>query len=363
MTDNAPQQPEVDASAKQVEQAEYYGETQIVRGILGGSLMGLANLVPGISGGTMLLATGVYPQFINGIAEVSTLKFRARTILQLAVIVGAALIAIVLLAGTVSMLVVDHRWAMYSLFIGLTLGGVPIIWKMVRPADTVVIVTCIIGIVVMAAMAFIKPGGTGVDPASHQYVALFLAGLAGASAMVLPGVSGGYLLLVLGQYVAILSAISALKDGARAGDWNAAAQTLHVIIPVGIGVLIGVVGVSNLIKILLAKYERATLGVLLGLLFGAVIGIWPFQEGVKPAVGSTFRGDVVAELEGELVMQTTGRAIEAKDFDTAYFTPSAGQIAGSLGLIIVGLGISLGVSQLGSKTSTSAHGKGDDLRE
>jgi putative membrane protein len=334
---------------KTIEQAEYFGETQIVRGIVGGTLMGLANLVPGISGGTMLLATGVYPQFIGGIAELTTLKFRAKTMLQLASIVGAALAAIVLLAGPVSALVVEKRWVMYSVFIGLTLGGVPIIWRMAKPVDAVVIVMATIGIAVMVAMALVKPGGgaAGAD-GSHEYVALFLAGLAGASAMVLPGVSGGYLLLVLGQYVAILSAIDLLKDSAQAGNWSAAAESLHVIIPVGLGVLIGVVGVSNLIKILLAKYERATLGVLLGLLLGAVVGIWPFQEGVAPDVGSVFRGDVVAEVDGELVMQTTGRVIEAKDYDTAFFAPSGLQIGGAIGLVLVGLGASLGVAMLGN---------------
>jgi putative membrane protein len=339
--------PDATTATDPIEQAEYRGETQIVRGIVGGTLMGLANLVPGISGGTMLLATGVYPQFINGIAELSTFRFRAKTILQLACIAGAALAAIVLLAGTVSGLVVDHRWAMYSIFIGLTLGGVPVIWRMVRPADSLVVVMSIVGIAVMASMTFITPGGGGSADGSHQYIALFLAGLAGASAMVLPGVSGGYLLLVLGQYVTILAAIDMLKEGAQHGDWNQAAQSLHVIIPVGLGVIIGIVGVSNLIKILLAKYERATLGLLLGLLLGAVIGIWPFQQGVPPEIGAAFRGDTVAEIDGQLVGETTGRPIEAKDFATEFFTPTLGQVFGAIGLIAVGFAVSAGVARLG----------------
>jgi uncharacterized membrane protein len=94
--------------------------------VIGGTLMGLANLVPGISGGTMLLAVGVYPHFINGIAQVSTVTFRATTLLTLACIVGPALLAVLLFAGAISELVVNHRWIMYSIFIGLTLGGVPV---------------------------------------------------------------------------------------------------------------------------------------------------------------------------------------------------------------------------------------------
>jgi putative membrane protein len=108
----------------QTDRAEYRGEALAVRGTIGGLFMGLANLVPGISGGTMLLAVGIYPQFINGIAEVSTFTFRPKTLLLLGCIVGAALVAVLGFAGTVSSLVVHQRWIMYSLFIGLTLGGV-----------------------------------------------------------------------------------------------------------------------------------------------------------------------------------------------------------------------------------------------
>ena len=95
----------------------------MLRSVIGGILMGLANLVPGISGGTMLLAAGIYPCFINAIAEVTTLRLRVATIAVLGSVVGAASVAILLFAGVVKELVVDHRWMMYSLFIGLTLGG------------------------------------------------------------------------------------------------------------------------------------------------------------------------------------------------------------------------------------------------
>ncbi len=106
-----------------------------VRGAIGGCLMGLANLVPGISGGTMLLAAGVYPGFISAIAEVTTFRFRPRSLILLASVVASAAIAILLLAGSVKGLVVDHRWIMYSLFIGLTLGGVPLVFRMARPVS------------------------------------------------------------------------------------------------------------------------------------------------------------------------------------------------------------------------------------
>ena len=92
--------------------------------------MGLANLVPGISGGTMLVAAGVYPAFIGAISDVSRLRFRFRPVLTLVCVAFAAAAAIVLLAGPVKDLVVDHRWIMYAMFIGLTLGGAPVVAAM-----------------------------------------------------------------------------------------------------------------------------------------------------------------------------------------------------------------------------------------
>lgn len=332
------------------EDAALRHDAVVVRGAIGGFLMGLANLVPGISGGTMLLAAGVYPQFINGIAEVSTLRFRPRTLITLGCIVGAAMVAILGFAGIMSGLVVHQRWLMYSLFIGLTLGGAPLLWRKLRPLDATVAVSGLAGMAVMAALALYSPGGTAADgPTSgHQYGMYFLGGLAGASAMVLPGVSGGYLLLVLGQYVNILSALAVFKDALRAVNVSLALEAMHVLVPVGVGVVLGVVGVSNLIRLLLQRYERATLGLLLGLLLGAVIGLWPFQQGIPPAEGTAFRGDTVVMMDGRPTMRTTGRLIEPKDYRTSFFTPSAGQLAGAVAVVLLGFALSMAVARMGS---------------
>ena len=89
-----------------------------VKALLGGGLMGLANLVPGISGGTMLLAAGVYPAFISAISEITRLRFRKESVTTLVCVTAAAGLSILLLAGTVKSLVVDYRWIMYS-FVGI----------------------------------------------------------------------------------------------------------------------------------------------------------------------------------------------------------------------------------------------------
>jgi putative membrane protein len=315
----------------------------VVRGGAGGVLMGLANLVPGISGGTMLLAAGVYTDFIEAVADVTTLKFRRRSLLVLGTVVGTALVAILLLAGLVRGLVIDHRWVMYSLFIGLTLGGIPLVWRLARPVGTPVFAGAAGGFLVMVLMAgFLgQPSGGG----SANYVLLTVAGVAGASAMILPGVSGGYLLLLLGQYEVILGAIDQLKLGilgdSGAGvsaDLGVALGALDVVIPVGVGVIVGVVGVSNLLRWLLKRHKQPTLGALLGLLVGAVVGLWPFRHGVLPKPGDVVDGMVLAA--GDLAR------LDPADWPVEFFGPTAGQLVGAMALVGLGLGLTLAIDRL-----------------
>lgn len=319
------------------------------RAVLGGTLMGLANLVPGISGGTMLLASGIYPRFIQAIADLTTLKLRKSSLIVLAAVGGSAGIAILFLAGMVKGLVVDHRWVMYSLFIGLTLGGLPVVWSMSRPANRQTWLGAGVGFVGMALIAWAQASGAAGDGESHGWLLMLLAGIAGASAMILPGVSGGYLLLVLGVYVPILAAIDSVKEALKSGNLALALDPgLNVVLPVGIGVAIGVLAVSNLLQWLLAKFEKPTLGALLGLLVGAVIGLWPFQEGVPPAVGEVYKGVVMTpESIAELPKHK---------YPTEYFTPTVGHILGALALIAVGFAITALVARLGAgKEEAKAH--------
>ena len=320
----------------------------IVRSSFGGILMGLANLVPGISGGTMLLVAGVYPKFIRAVAEITTLRFRIQSLVLLMTVAITAGAAVLSFAGPVKTLVIEHRWIMYSLFIGLTLGGIPVVWKLISTHSFSVWVSAAVGLIAMIALVLAQSQGNDSGASEGGLAMMFVAGVAGASAMILPGVSGGYLLLVLGAYVPLLTGLDAMKQALKAHDLTAAIQpTLHVVLPVGIGVLIGIAVVSNILRLLLARYEKATLGALLGLLMGAVVGLYPFQEGVPPEVDTVFKGDIVEKVEEQLVMQTTGKVIAREDFPTRYFNPNSRQMAISAGVIIGGLILTYAVAILG----------------
>jgi putative membrane protein len=312
------------------------GRLPALRLLLGGGLMGLANLVPGISGGTMLVAAGVYRRFVDAVSDATRLKLGGATIPTLALIGVAAMAAIALGSGPVAYGLAHARWAMYALFIGLTIGGVPALWALVRPLTGTTVAFALAGLVGMLAVVFLQESGVGAAGGGQSAsgpAMLVVAGVAGAAAMVLPGVSGAYLLLLLGQYEAVVNAISALKGG----DLSA----LRVVIPIGMGVAIGVAGVSNLLRWLLHKYEKPTLAVLLGLLIGAPAGLYPFREAVTPAPGG-----LAAPAEPE-VAQSEEAAKE--DAELRAFTPTPVQVAASLGLIAVGCAATMGVARLGRR--------------
>jgi putative membrane protein len=291
----------------------------------------------------MLLAVGVYPTFISSIAEITTLRFQLRSILALGAIAGSAAIAILLLAGTMKSLVVEQRWIMYSLFIGLTLGGVPLVWRLARPATPGLWMGAAASFVLMVIMSL---GGSARVSDEASFILLLLSGLAGASAMILPGVSGGYLLLLLGQYEPILGAIDTLKLGLLGSngggfEMSLVMEAMQIVVPVGIGVVVGIVGVSNLLKWLLERFEKPTLGTLLGLLTGSVIGLYPFRNPVPPELGFMYRGVEVPAAELSQVAE--------KYWPLEVFSPSGGELAIAFGLIAAGLLATVLIARIGGE--------------
>lgn len=310
----------------------------LLRAAFGGVLMGLANLVPGISGGTMLLAAGVYHAFVDAVAEVTTLRLRRASLLTLVAIGASAAGAILFLAGPTRTLVLEHRWVMYSLFIGLTLGGVPLVLRLARPLDAPFLAAAACTGAGMVLLGLGEPAESG----GSSPALLLLAGLAGASAMVLPGISGGYLLLLLGQYVPILGAIDRVKQavlGAAGPDPAALLPAVGTLLPVAVGAVAGIVGVSNALRWLLHRHARPTLGALLGLLLGSVVGLWPFARPAEPP------GTAPSEVR---VLE--GRPVPGLDRDHLPGTrtlPGPAEAAASVLLILTGFGITRAIDRVG----------------
>jgi putative membrane protein len=228
--------------------------------------MGTANLIPGVSGGTMILALGVYEEFIGAVADVTALRFTRRSLFFLGLLGFSAAAAVLGLSSLILYLLFAFPAVMFALFIGLTLGGTPTLLRMIgRPRGSVIIAVAA-GLAVMVGVALFRTG----TPLPRNTPMDLISGLVGSTTMVLPGISGSYMLLVLNQYDRVLGAVDDLRQGSLAA--------LQIIVPVGVGVIAGIVGLSHLLKLLLIRYEKVTLGFLLGMLWGAVLGLWPFNR-------------------------------------------------------------------------------------
>ena len=234
--------------------------------------MGFANLVPGISGGTMILAVGLYDRFVGTIAAFTRLRPKKEHLRFVALFGAGAVLAVAGLSGLLVDLVSTHRWLMYSLFVGMTLGGVPELVARARPLTAGVLAWSILGFAGMAALAF----GLDAVQVPTTPLALIAVGAVAASSMILPGGSGSYLLLLFGLYETVIGSLSRTELLENTG------ASLAIIAPVGVGAVLGVGLLSNVLKRLLERAPQATHAALLGLLLGSVLGLWPFQEPVHP---------------------------------------------------------------------------------
>lgn len=323
----------------------------VSRAVSGGFLMGLANLVPGVSGGTLILALGLYDRFIGAIADVTRLRFSRSSITFLVWIVLGAAVAILSMSGLAVSLIGSHRWIMYSLFIGLALGGVPELLPLCRPLKLSSALSIAVGLGVMYFLSF----GISTTAIPHTIPVLIFVGALAASSMILPGISGSYILLILGMYDYVIGSLSSteLREDPVA--------CLKVIVPVGVGAVLGIALLSNVLKFTLARYSRVSHGVLLGLLLGSVFGLYPFQEPVHPSLANKpwrkaatmlIAGGTTDEVEARYEIEfTQAEALEVRERflgmtpgdlkrqgeELQGFEPSFLMILESLGLLVLGV--------------------------
>ena len=335
----------------------------VARSLLGGVLMGLANLVPGISGGTMILAIGLYERFIGAVADVTRLRFTPGTVLFLGLIALGMGGAVTSLSGPAVYLVSSYRWAAYSLFIGMTLGGAPQLFAKARPVG--------LGSVLAFALAtgFIILLAVGLQDTTlpQTKAVLIVVGAAAASSMILPGVSGSYVLLILGMYDLVIGSVS---SSALREDWR---ECMAVIAPVGVGAVLGIALLSNVLKGLLERSPSASHAALLGLLVGSVFGLYPFREAVYPELGErATRKAIVMVLdgaEGAQIREKYGEEFDDERLDAmgrrysgltsgelkrlsqkaTPFQPELPQIGLALLLLVAGFGITVLISSSGGE--------------
>lgn len=231
--------------------------------------MGVSDVMPGVSGGTMALITGIYQRLVHAISEIDLrfipqllkgdLKKSKKTFLKIdfslfiPLVLGIGL-AVFSMAHVIEYLLASYTGATYSFFFGLILASALIIFNEVKGFTVKDISLAVLGFVLSFLLAGLtSSSGLGIG---NSLPVIFLSGLIAICAMILPGISGAFLLLLFGQYEFIISAIK---------DFN-----LLVIIIFSIGALIGILSFSKVLNKLLENYKVPTIYFLIGLMLGAL---------------------------------------------------------------------------------------------
>lgn len=245
--------------------------------LLKGMAMGAADVVPGVSGGTIAFITGIYEELIAtissiGVSSVRTLfKEGPRAFWKavngnflLALVVGIA-ISIFSLARIISSLLENHPVLVWAFFFGLVAASIPVVGRRVKVWGA----TTYFAFAVGAISAFLVTQLPAIDePGALWY--LFISGAIAICAMILPGISGSFILLLLGSYLAVLDAVNE-RDFVALGIFMA-------------GAVVGLLSFSNLLKWMFKRYEDLTIALLSGFLLGSLNKLWPWKGEIKSVI-------------------------------------------------------------------------------
>lgn len=253
---------------------------------LSGMAMGLADLVPGISGGTVAFVLGIYEDLIRSIKAPWT---HWKYLLSVVGGIGASLL---LFSHFIYSLLQDElaKNLLYSSFFGLVLGS---LWFVVRRISNPRPVHGL-AFIVAAFFAYLLSGPHLLETVPVQAIApyrAFFSGMAGISAMLLPGISGSYLFVILGIYPAVIEALSRVSLALVTLSWDGEASFL--LLNLGCGIVAGALLFSRVISWLFRKMPDGTVAALAGFMFGALRAVWPFSKEMEMSEG-LYSGALIA---------------------------------------------------------------------
>ncbi len=244
--------------------------------ILRGIVIGVANIIPGVSGGTMMVSMGIYDTLIGCINNLFK-DFKGCVKILWPYGVGMAL-GIVGLAKVLTYLLEMFPLPTNMAFIGLILGSLPVILARIKgeKKGAAGVVAFIAAFALVVGLQILGEGN-GQDAAITlslgQLVILFFMGVIASATMVIPGVSGSMMLMLLGYYNPIIGAISGVIDALLAVDIAGVLAGCGVLVPFGLGVVIGIFAIAKLIETLLKHYKGATYCAILGLVAASPVAI------------------------------------------------------------------------------------------
>ncbi len=246
---------------------------------LRGAAMGAADVVPGVSGGTVALVLGIYRRLVTAIShfDIKLLDLLSRRKWQqaaahvdlrfIAALATGVALGILSLAKLMKYLLAEHPQLTLAVFFGLIAASSVLVARMVSRWNHVTVGLVMLG----AGFAFWLTGLVKTE-AEVSYGYLFLCGMVAICAMILPGISGAFILVILGMYHHVIDVVSNVARGAIT------TQDILFVAVFGSGCVLGLVGFSKILRILLSRFEAATMAVLCGFMLGSLRKVWPFQS-------------------------------------------------------------------------------------
>lgn len=268
---------------------------------LKGMAMGAADVVPGVSGGTIAFIVGIYDELINSIKSINAhslkLLFTGKILSFWKAINGSFLFSILLgigisvfsLAKLITWLLVTHPIMVWAFFFGLVLASTWFVSKDIKEWNVKTVASFIVG----AAVAYYITVATPTETPTNLFF-IFLCGAIAICAMILPGISGSFILVLLGKYFYIMDAVKGLK--------------LEVLLVFAAGALIGITSFSRVLSFALARFRNSTLALLTGFMLGSLNKVWPWKEKMMMADGFEMERNILpnAYLAEAIVLAIIG---------------------------------------------------------
>lgn len=255
--------------------------------MLKGAAMGVAEVIPGVSGGTIAFITGIYERLLSAIRSINGsligvykqdgLKgvFNAIDGKFLLKLLGGMVIGFVIGLKLIVSLLDTHPIHIWSFFFGLIVASIPIVGKRVMKWGAVEIALLILGTVLVYWVTVAAP-----SHGTENLIMVFFSGVIGVSALMLPGLSGSFILLLLGMYTIIMPAIDEFLH-------NPFGPETAMLLVFGLGLLVGLFSFARVLTFTFKKYPNGTLALLTGFLIGSLNKVWPWQEVVETRVSSS----------------------------------------------------------------------------
>ena len=319
---------------------------------LRGLAMGAADVVPGVSGGTIAFISGIYEELLNTIKgfNLGTLKsLRKEGVVETWKKINGAFIlslfsgiitSVITLASSISGILEQEgetveKVALWSFFFGLILASIIYIAKQVEKWSLKDITGLILGSVVAYYITI-----AGVSEDSDSLYFLFFSGMIAISAMILPGISGGFILVLLGAYQPIMRGLDGTVTALKNGDYLLMLTNGIPIFVVAIGCLFGLLSFSRLLSWLFKSYKNITLATLTGFMIGSLNKIWPWKKTISWRVNS---GGIKVPVVTENVSPDTFEILDNNMDDS--------MLAYAIGAAVIGFLVVFGLEFIGKKMS------------